>query len=469
MAHMKKAHLIGICGAGMSALAILLREAGWKISGSDQGLYQPILGYLKSNKIKFYRKYSSKNIPSDADLIVIGKHTKLSIENSEVKRAFALGIPVKSLPETLAMLGENKKKLVVAGSYGKSTSSALIAWCLMKAKKDPSYFIGAIPIGFKRSSHLGNGMEFIMEGDEYPSSNWDNRSKFLHLNPVSLLLTAAEHDHLNVFPTEKSYIEPYKKLVSNIRKDGIIIYAKEGKNLEQILKNAKCRTVSYSLDNKKSDWRGDNIKYGLRTSFDLIHKNKKVAVIKTKLLGKHNIENIVGVSAFLLEQKLVGVKSLVSAISSFAGVKRRIELKTKNSPVPVYEGFGSSYAKAKSIFDTLALHFPNRKIIAVFEPHTFSWRNREALKWYKTIFNGVGFVILLPPPNHGKNTHDQLTQNEIYNEVKKHTLVKKVKSEKEALVLIKEITAKGDVIALFSSGSLLGLSISVPRLVERLF
>lgn len=464
----KTAHLIGICGAGMSALAILLKESGYKVTGSDEGFYEPILSYLKKNKINFYKKYAKENIPKNVDLIVIGKHAGLVPEiNQEVKQAFILqkkGVEVKSLPEALAQISVEKNNIVVAGSYGKSTCSALLSWCLMQNKKDPSYFIGAVPIDFSQSSHLGAGAEFILEGDEYPSANWDNTSKFLHFNPSSVLLISGEHDHINVFPTEESYTEPYKKLVEKIPATGLLVYSFEGKNNKEIKKYTKARTVSYALNNKNSDYYAENIKYGLQTSFILIHKGKKITNIKTKLLGNHNIENIIGAGALLLENKTITATQFSKAVKNFQGIKRRIELISSKSSIPIYEGFGSSYEKTKVVFNALILHFPKKRIITVFEPHTFSWRNRGALKWYKDIFDGVGEVILLPPPTAGKNTHDQLTFDEIYKEIKKHVSVQKATTEKEALAIIKKITKKGDLIALVSSGSLLGLTKSIPKL-----
>ncbi|MEK7569632.1 MAG: Mur ligase family protein [Patescibacteria group bacterium] len=464
----RRAHLIGIAGAGMSALAILLREAGWKISGSDDNFYDPIYSYLKKNKVLFFKSYRASNIPRYADLIVIGKHVRLTPENPEVKRALSSGKTIKSLPETLAMLAEGKEQIVVAGSFGKSTGAALIAWCLVRTKKSPSYFIGAIPEGFN-SSHLGRGKYFVLEGDEYPSAYWDKTSKFLHFDPTSVLLISGEHDHVNVFPTEKSYKEPYKKLVAKISKYGLLVYSFEGKNLREISKYAKSRKVSYALKNKNADWYTQNIKYGAQTSFDLIRRGKKVARLRTPLLGNHNIENVVGAGALLLEQKMIGARDFARGIGSFKGLARRLDLKTKRSSVPVYKGLGSSYTKAKSIFDALKLHFSEKRIIAVFEPKTFSWRNRFALKWYKSIFDDVSEVIMLPPPAEGKRTHDQLTHQEIFQAIKGRTNSHKARTEKETLAILKKITKKDSIIALVSSGSLLGLSKSVPKLMEKLF
>jgi len=463
----KHAHLIGIAGAGMSALAVLLKKSGWIVSGSDSGFYEPTAGYLKKNKINFHKKYDVNNIPKDVDLIVIGNHSELKrAKNKEAKRAFNLGKEIMSLPEALAMLSKKTKNIVIAGSYGKSTCTALISYALEKAKKDPSYFIGAIPINMESSSRLGKGRDFVLEGDEYPSANWDRTSKFLYFNPASVLLISVTHDHVNMFPTEKLYKEPYKKLVEKIPENGLLVYNNKEKAVQEIAKNIDCRKISYSLNNKKG-WYAKNIKYGKITSFDLMRYSKKIINLKTRLLGNHNIENIIGAGALLLENKKIKAKDFARAVASFQGIKRRIELKNPGSKIPTYEGFGSSYDKARVIFDALKLHFPKKRIVVVFEPHTFSWRNYKALKWYKDVFENVGEVVLLPPPIHGKNTHSQLTYNDIYHEIKKHLPVHKAKTEKEALKILKKIIKTGDIIALVSSGSLLGLSKSIPKLFDK--
>jgi len=466
----KKAHLIGICGKGMSGLALLLKQKGYKITGSDEGFYDPVASLLKKNGIKFTPFHSPSNIPKDANLIVIGKHAKLSLEeNEEVKTAFRSGIEIQSLPETLGELAKNTENTVIAGSFGKSTVTALLAWCLKNSKKDPSYFIGAVPFGFKTNAKLGKSKHFIFEGDEYPSSNWDTKSKFLHLHPKNLILISAEHDHINVFPTEKDYIQPYKKLVSLLPKDGILVVSKEGKNIDKVTKDAKCKIISYGFD-KKSIWYPKNIVYREKTSFDLFKGKNKIINLETSLLGKHNVGNIVGASAFLLEKKLITPRELQKSIRNFKGISGRLDLKTKKSSVLVYEGFGSSYAKAKSVFDSLQLHFPNKKLITVFEPHTFGWRNAENKKWYKDIFNTSSKVLVLPPPKHGAKTHQQMDFSEIVKEIKKNKKeVYKIKNEKEALGILKKMVKKDDIIVLISSGPLFGLTASVPKLVEKMF
>lgn len=470
MSKVKKAHLIGICGKGMSALAIILKEKGYSITGSDAGFYDPVASYLKKNGIKILTPHKASNIPKDTDLIIIGKHAKLTPEeNEEVRQAFASKIKIQSLPEALGMISKDKYNVVIAGSFGKSTLTALIAWSLKEAKKDPSYFIGAVPFGFKNNAHLGTGKYFIFEGDEYLSANWDNRSKFLHYNPKDLILISGEHDHINVFPTLKSYLDPYKKLVTMVPAQGLIIASKTGKNISKILKNTKSKIVYYSL-NKKNTWHAEKIEYGAKTSFDLMDGKEKVIRLETTLLGTHNIENVIGASTYLLEKKLITKEELAKHMATFKGLSGRLDAKKSNSSVLVYEGYGSTYAKAVPIFEALKLHFPNRKITAIFEPHTFSWRNEEAKKWYKDVFDQCEKVIILPPPLHGSNTHAQISFEEIVKTVKaNHKNVYGAETKDEAMKILGKIIKKDDVIVLVSSGSLLGLTVSVPKLMEKMF
>ena len=465
-----KVHLIGICGKGMSALALMLRQKGFEITGSDEGFYDPVASLLVKHKIKILTPYKKENIPLDADLIIIGRHAKLTQEmNEEVKQAFQSGIKIQSMPEALGDLARNTENTVITGSFGKSTMTAILSWVLMSSGKDPSYFIGAVPLDFKKNSHLGAGKNFIFEGDEYPSANWDNTSKFLYFRAKDLILISGEHDHLNVFKTEKDYLKPYKELVSTLTDDGLIIVSADGKNIKQIIQNSKSKIIYYSF-NKKNTWHAENIKYGVKTSFELWNKNKKVVNLETNMLGQHNIENIVGVSAYVLSKKLVTIPQLQKAIITFRGISGRLDLKTKESLVSVYESFGSSYMKAKADFKAIKTHFPNKKLITIFEPHTFSWRNNSAKKWYKDIFNTSSSVIILPPPEHGKETHNQLTFSEIIKEVKKNNKnVYDIQNEKEALFLIQKITTKDNIIVLMSSGSLFGLTKSVPKLMEKIF
>lgn len=410
---MQKAHFIGIAGKGMSATALLLRESGWQISGSDEGFYPPVSDYLQEAGIPFANGYKKENIPQDTDVIVIGKNAKLTPEqNEEVAAALESGKTIKSFPDIIHELTRETNNIVVAGSYGKSTCTALLAWCLKQADKDPSYFIGEVTKGFEAHAHVGGGSVFVLEGDEYPSSNWDATSKFLHYNARSVLLTSATHDHVNVYPTHEEYLAPFKALVASLPEDGLLMVNSGEQHASALASYARCRTVTYGM-NEKTSWHPEHIAYGMPTTFDLMRGDTKIASLTTKLLGAHNVENIVGVGALLLEQGLLAPQELETGVATFEGVKRRMELLSDFSQVPIFEGFGSSYEKARSAIEAVRLHYPDKPLVIVFEPHTFSWRNRANLAWYDRVFDEAKSVFVAAPAEQGAATHAQLSRNEI--------------------------------------------------------
>jgi UDP-N-acetylmuramate: L-alanyl-gamma-D-glutamyl-meso-diaminopimelate ligase len=466
----KKAHFIGIAGKGMSATALLLRQMGVQISGSDEGFYPPVSDYLKAEKIAFASGYRKENIPADADVIVIGKNAKLTPEsNAEVRAAMDSGKPVRSFADLLHDMTAASETIVAAGSYGKSTCTALLAWCLKSANKDPSYFIGEITNGFAAHAHRGRSNLFVLEGDEYPAANWDNTSKFLHYNARNVLLTSATHDHINVFPTHEDYLRPFRTLLASLPADGLLVACSGEPHARTLAQDLACPVAFYAL-NDKAHWHAENIVRAAETSFDLLRGTERIVRLSTTMLGNHNIENIVGVGAMLLEKKLVTPDELKGGIGSFQGVKRRMEPLAPSSRVPVYEGFGSSYEKARSAIDAARLHFPERRLLIVFEPHTFTWRNRAAIADYDDVFAGGTKIFIFEPASQGAGTHAQLTQAEIVARVKAAGFDAEAIGDPEAaLQRLDGVLRADDVVLLLTSGELGGLIKTIPRLVESRF
>jgi UDP-N-acetylmuramate: L-alanyl-gamma-D-glutamyl-meso-diaminopimelate ligase len=461
-----KAHFIGIAGKGMSATALLLRQMGVRITGSDEGFYPPVSDYLRNEKIPFASGYRKENIPDDADVIVIGKNAKLVPEsNEEVRAAMASGKPVRSFADLLHEMTSGAETIVAAGSYGKSTCSALLAWCLRIASKDPSYFIGEITNGFDTHARRGQGNTFVLEGDEYPASNWDNRSKFLLYNAKNVLLTSATHDHINVFPTHADYLAPFRTLLGSLPSDGLVVVSGEP-HARALATGLACPIVFYGL-NDRANWHAANIERGVETSFDLTRGSEKIIRLSTKMLGDHNIENIIGVSAMLLEKTLLTPEELNAGMRTFQGVKRRMELLSPASKVPVYEGFGSSYEKARSAIEATKLHFPERRLIIVFEPHTFTWRNRAAIAAYDDVFAGASKIFIFEPASQGAGSHAQLSQDEIVARTRAANFdAEAINDPDDALRRMSDVLRADDVVLLLTSGELGGLIRRIPELVE---
>jgi UDP-N-acetylmuramate: L-alanyl-gamma-D-glutamyl-meso-diaminopimelate ligase len=465
-----KAHFIGIAGKGMSATALLLKQMGVEISGSDEGFYPPVSDYLLSANVTFAKGYRAENIPADADVIIIGKNAKLQPEtNDEVRAAFASGKLVRSFADILHDMTAASETIVVSGSYGKSTCTALLSWCLQSAQKDPSYFIGEVTNGFERYAHRGQGPVFVLEGDEYPSANWDNTSKFLRYNARNVLLTSATHDHVNVFPTHADYLVPFRALLDALPRDGVLVVNGGEPHARALVQETGRAAVFYSLDGE-ADWHAANVVRDPVAHFDLRRGRETIVRLSTQLLGSHNMENIVGVSAMLLEKGLLSPEELRAGVFSFKGVKRRMELLTNGSAVPVFEGFGSSYEKAKSAIAAVKLHYPRQRLVVVFEPHTFTWRNRQAIAAYDDVFVGAEKILIYHPASQGAGTHDQLTQDEIVARVRNANFdAEPIADPQEALQRLDGMLKTDDVVLLLTSGELGGLIKTIPALAERKF
>lgn len=465
----KKAHFIGIGGVGMSATAKLLKDLGIQVCGSDEEVYPPISTFLEREELSYKTPYAASNIPADADIIVVGKNAKLVPEtNEEVQSAFQSGKPIFSFPQILSELAKQKEVVIVAGAYGKSSTTALLAHCLAEAEKDPSFFIGALPYTPKTSARLGTGTLFVLEGDEYPSSNTDPRSKFLHFSPSHLLITPLAHDHFNIFPTPESYLKPFAELVALLPDDGTLVISTGGALSKKFIAPLMRSATTYGV--REGDYHAADIVWGEKTSFTIVHNETAVAQVETSQLGEHSIENILGVAAFLFSRSLVTKEQFAKAIGSFRGIHRRLDKKSEKTSIPIYEGFGSSYEKARSAIAAIKLHFPSRRLIIIFEPHTFSWRNRSSISWYDTAFQGAEKIFIYEPASQGAGTHAQLTQSEILERVRKAGFSAEAISEpEEALSTIQNDMEKDDVILFLTSGNLGGLMEPIIARAEQKF
>lgn len=467
----KKVHVIGICGKGMSALAIMLREGGWEVTGSDAGFFDPVASYLERHGQGFATSHDAANIPAEVDVIVIGKHSKLVPEtNPEVAEAFRrrdAGLTqIVSFPEMLSLFLTDTNNLVVAGSYGKSTCSALLAHILISAGQDPSYFVGAFPKNMEHNARLGAGSDFVLEGDEYPSSNFDDRSKFLWYRPRYVLFTSGEHDHVNVFPTLGSYLQPFRDLFELLPEGGVVACADNPHTVDTVPAERLLATYGVAAP---ADYTIGNITYGQQTTFDILKKGERLGEFQTSLLGQHNLQNILGVVALLSEVSELSLEQIQAGVASFAGVKRRLE--QTNAPgaqVPVYETYGSSYAKARAGIDAMRLHFPNKKIVAVFEPHTFSWRNPAMAHWYDDVFADTDEAhILMPPAGHGKDASGQTSPSEMERRIRggeqSPGILQFHTSPEACLEAITTPNRSDGVVLLITSGDLSGLTKQIPE------
>ena len=465
-------YFLGIGGAGVSALASVLQSQGHQVTGSDEGVFPPVSTYLDQAGIAYAKRFDADNLPEKIDVAVVGTTAKMDpTTNPELAELQKRGVPCYNFATYLGQYTQDRENLIVAGSFGKSSLTALVAFLLRHAGQDPGWFIGAIPLDLPKTGHSGKDPLFVMEGDEYIVSLQDRRSKFELYQPSHILISSIVHDHINMFPTMADYEAPFAKLFANF----------DAKTTDRGLLVA-CHTyepVRRLIGARPAIWYGlkpnpgyfaDKIEIGEVTSFDLVCPNGSRIPLKTELLGLHNIENILGGSAFVLERGLMTPRQLQDAVRAFRGVARRLDKKTQTSKVPAYEGFGSSFEKARSAIDAIHLHFPDRPLVVIFEPHTFSWRNQDALSWYDHVFEGCDSLHILPPPKIGASSQNQLTLSEILERVRAAGVSAEGIEDSQVFLERMPATLNGnEVVLLLSSGPLEGLAESLPQRLDALF
>jgi len=461
-------HFTGIAGAGMAAAALMKRAAGHTVSGSDADVFPPMSTYVEGLGFRINWDFAPANLGADLDLLVMGASAKLGGEaNVEVQAARRRGIRVTTFPELVGEATVARRNTVVAGSFGKSTCSALMAHILREAGVDAGWMIGAISSSLPDTGHWGSAAEAVLEGDEYIVGPSDRRSKFVLYHPRDVLLTSLVHDHVNVFPTFDDYEAPFRELLRLIPADGLLM-ARASDPIRAITGEAACRTVWYDTD-PCDGWYAEGVEFGDASRFILVGPDGRRLALTTTLLGAHNIENIVGVCGYLLERALASEVHLARAVAGFAGIRRRLDRLTTRSAVPVIEGFGSSYEKARSAIEAMLLHYPARPLTVVFEPHTFSWRSRDALQWYDTVFDGAARVLIVPPPHHGETSHSQSSFAEILERVAATGIpVEGVETAEAATAVLSRLTGEA-VVLLLSSGPLLGLPDSLPGMFDAIY
>jgi UDP-N-acetylmuramate: L-alanyl-gamma-D-glutamyl-meso-diaminopimelate ligase len=345
---------------------------------------------------------------------------------------------------------------------------------LSRSGVDAGWFVGAAAEGLE-PAHFGSHDTFVFEGDEYPTGHDDTRPKFAHYHPHDALITAATHDHVNIYKTQEEFLKPFQDLVAALPEDGVLMLCADEPHAATLASHTKARVVTYSLSSASADWHASAVRReanpagGNTTVFDLFHHGKKVATLTTHLIGEHNVQNIVGAAALLLEKRLLTAERIAAALPDFKGLARRLDKKTQQSRIPAYEGFGSSRDKLHAAIRAVRAEHPDERLVVVFEPHTFSWRNKNMLHWFDTAFEGADLVVLYKPAEQGAATHEQSTHEEMTERLAAHTAAHPAATPEEVMAFLGSEIRDGDVVLLSSSGPMDGLIEKIPLWLDRTF
>ncbi|BES72620.1 UDP-N-acetylmuramate:L-alanyl-gamma-D-glutamyl-me so-diaminopimelate ligase [Marinobacter nanhaiticus D15-8W] len=377
-------HILGICGTFMGSLAVLAREAGHKVTGSDQGVYPPMSTQLEAQGIGLMEGYSADNLKPEPDLVLIGN--AMSRGNPEVEAVLNRGIDYMSGPEWLTREVLRKRwVLAVAGTHGKTTTTSMLLWILEQAGFDPGYLVGGVPKDFSVSARLGSSDFFVIEADEYDSAFFDKRSKFVHYRPRTLILNNLEFDHADIFENVEAIERQFHHLVRTVPSGGLIVRPALDKHLDNALAMgcwSSLQTTSVASEADTVNWRAELLAED-GSQFVVVHHEQPVGSVRWTMTGMHNVRNAL---AAIAAARHVGVTPdhAIAALSRFSGVKRRMELLADVRGIKVYDDFAHHPTAIATTLDGLRKNVGDDPIIALIEPRS------------NTMQQGVHRATLLP-------------------------------------------------------------------------
>jgi UDP-N-acetylmuramate: L-alanyl-gamma-D-glutamyl-meso-diaminopimelate ligase len=363
-------HLIAMGGSVMHNLAIALQKNGHQISGSDDEIYDPAYSQLKKHGLLPPKMgWESLRIEAGLDAVIVGMHARK--DNPELLRALELKLPVYSFPEYIGRFSKAKKKIVIAGSHGKTTTTSMIMHILKDSGRPFDYLVGARLQGFDTMVQLSDAPVIVIEGDEYLSSPIDLRPKFLHYDPDLLVITGIAWDHINVFPTYEEYCKAFQQLIDNLSAKTQVIWFQEDEEVRKLIERstAAFETIPYkALDNRQEEGRVHLTGFGEKP-------------IPLKIFGDHNLQNL---SACWEVCRRIGMDAerFTESVRHFKGAARRLQLLHETENCAVYLDFAHAPSKAQATVSAIRSLYPDRKLIACLELHSFSSLNPEFLPQY---------------------------------------------------------------------------------------
>lgn len=443
-----KVHFIAIGGSAMHNLAIALKLKGYEVSGSDDEIFSPAKERLeKYNILPDNVGWDEKKITKDLDAIILGMHAKE--DNPELIKAKQLGLKIYSYPEFLYEMSKDKKRIVIGGSHGKTTTTAMILHAMQHCGIETDYMVGALLEGFEVMVKMTEEAEYmVLEGDEYLTSTLDKRPKFHLYKPNIAIITGIAWDHINVFPTFEIYKEQFQIFADKIEKNGTLIYCNEDENVRRIAENSRA-------DIEKLPYVAFDYKIEKGNTY-IIYKSKEYLI---QVFGKHNLMNMY---AAMLATEKVGISNedFLASMQSFKGASKRLELVKKTDSVSVYKDFAHSPSKLKATIEAVKDWFPNRKLVACMELHTFSSLTSEFLQQYKGTMDkaDVSMVYYNKHAIELKRLPD-LNKQDVYEAFDKQGL-KVYTDVKDMLTDLHKIEMKDVCILMMSSGNFDGIDLN---------
>ncbi len=379
----------------MVPLAALLAETGHTITGSDLDLYPPMSTLLESLRIPVTRGFTPEHVPADCDTVIVGNAALR--DNVEAAEAARRGLPVLSLPQAVRQyLLPEKTSIVIAGTHGKTTTSALTAWLLLDSGRDPGFLVGGEMQNLGRGYRRGAGPHFVLEGDEYNAAFFDRGPKFLHYEPKHLFVGNIEYDHADLYPDMASVIEAFAQVVRLVPPEGVVVANADDPRVLEVSRESRAPVVRVSTQDPAADFAARDAVFGPEgMEFTLAEAGSPVARLHSPLSGMHNVANALGAVA-LARGLGLSVSEIARALPHFAGVRRRLEVKGEKSGLLVVDDFAHHPTAVAGTLAAARARWPGRRIWAIFEPRSNTAGRKMFEHDYLRAFEGADAVVIAP-------------------------------------------------------------------------
>jgi UDP-N-acetylmuramate: L-alanyl-gamma-D-glutamyl-meso-diaminopimelate ligase len=387
-------HLIGVAGTAMAALAGMLAERGFRVTGSDNQLYEPTASLLKRMRVEVQKGFGPQNLVPAPDLVVVGN--VVTRANPESAALLQSELAYLSMPEALWHFFLNAKRvLMVAGTHGKTTSTAMMAHVLAAAGRDPSMLVGGVAKDFGSNYRLGAGGDFVIEGDEYDTAFFDKGPKFLHYRPRGAILTAVEFDHADIYRDLDHVKSSFRALAAQMDPAAVLAVCADSPAALEVTERSRPRRITFGLE--AGEFRAASVSVGADGAHFSIERGGKVVADRLHLpmSGRMNVANALGV-AVLLSEFGIGTDEIARGLESFRGVVRRQELVGEARGVAVVDDFAHHPTAIRATLAAVAERFAGRRVLAAFEPRSNTARRNVFQAEFAGAFDRAARVYLAP-------------------------------------------------------------------------
>ncbi len=457
-AGVKRIHLIGVAGTGMGSFAGMLKAAGYDVTGSDENVYPPMSTQLARWGIEVMTPYRAENLErARPDLVVVGNVVRAV--NPEATAMRERGLAHVSFPQALGDLFiAPRHGVVVVGTHGKTTATAMMGALLHHAGRDPSFLVGGVTRDFESNFRLGQGPHFVVEGDEYDTAYFDKGPKFLHYHPRTAVFTSCELDHADIYRDEAHYESAFERFVDILAADGFLAACAAYESVLRIAKRARCEVETYAMG-ARADWEARHLELtpdGAR--FDLVRRGRKLLRAHLAVGGAHNVENALGVAAAATRLGLAP-EEIAAGFAAFQGVKRRQEVRGVARGVTVVDDFAHHPTAVAKTLQAIRGSFPAGRILACFEPRSNTSRRNLHQHAYVTAWPSAAEVFILrPAPTDRVPESERLDVDRLAREIAASGPPAHACATVEEIVEGVAASAKpGDVVVAMSNGAFGGI------------